>query len=427
MYYIESNISTILENTKTTIDLQYTTFQYTYTNLKTEYPSFMWDAAIGALRDDISVQIINADYFHALDTLWKDLNKDDVKLFVFLSVLAKRVLTYARQPFRDVPNNVGDGGNQTYTEIDCVELSLNIAREEIHALYIGQYTQKVLANRLKLTDIKNKINGAFQKLLSSSTWVKQGLNIAGSTMAKNMKMNFSPLKTSVRQTSNITGEKQSFLSLALELHKQKYVSEMSRLGKKVSEISMDWTSTQVYFDAHLNAIGLPTGLAIYLNEENQPFEVYSYIGMLMAQKFVRVLTGSLTGGVPPQWWGTDNTLAFTDVPQCFGQQLSKFQNMYYDIGNIMIANSAFEVIKQVYQTYSTSLNRDIPGTNIKENVLFVINTAQLFCRLKDGTHTFRLIKERINNVMTNNVDFQQMFSCPDVSSMVSNNTCSLFS
>lgn len=224
--------------------------------MKTTFPSIDWDALVGTLADDIPVQIINADYFHALDTFLKKLDEDDLKLFVFMSVLAKRVLTYARHPFRDVLSDIGENSSDmTYTEIDCVELSLSLAREEIHALYIGEFTQKVLRNRLKMTDIKNKINGAFQKFLSSSSWVKQGLNIAVSTLARNMKMNFSPLKTSVRQTSNITGERQSFLSLALELHKQKYMAEMSRLGKTVSEISMDWTSTQVYFDAHLNSIG----------------------------------------------------------------------------------------------------------------------------------------------------------------------------
>ncbi|XP_053377916.1 neprilysin-1-like isoform X2 [Mercenaria mercenaria] len=422
-YFIETNISKILENTTSVSDLLYTTLSYTYSNLKEVYPSIPWDAATGISRD-VPVLLVNPDYFHALDNLWSNLDEEDMKLFVFMNVLVKRVLPYTTLSLRSLLSDIGAKGDMVYTDIDCVEHSLNLANEEIHAIYIGQFTQKVLRNRLKLTDIKNKVSDAFQKYLSASTWIQPDLDRAVSALARNIKMHFSPLKSTVQQTMNVSG--QSFLSLAIELHRQKHAFEINRLGSKATEITMDWTSAKVYFDAHFNAIGFPSGLTIYLTEGEPPFDIYGYIGMMMTEEFIKVLTGPLTGGIPPLWWGTTNTLAFNDVRQCFSSQLPTFQNKFYDIGNVMILNGAFQVIDQVYLTDSINTDRVIEGTSITENVIFILNVAQLHCQLNDGSYRQRLTRERINNVMMNNVNFKRMFSCPDPSPLVSDNTCSLF-
>lgn len=230
------------------------TSQYSYSELKLDFPAINWDAGTGQSHD-IIVELVNTDYFQALDSLWKSLNEEDMKLFVFMSVLAKQIWTYMPLPLRGSLTNIATNGDMAYSDIDCVNMALNLAGEEMHALYIGQYTQKVLNTRLKLTNVENKISNSFQTYVSSAPWIQADLERAVSALASTLKMQFSPLRTSVRQTVGITGTSQTFVSLALELHEQKHGNEMSWLGTDATEITMDWTSTRLYYDAYFNTIG----------------------------------------------------------------------------------------------------------------------------------------------------------------------------
>lgn len=244
----------ILEDTVTIGDAWYSTLYYTYSEVKVVYSSISWDAAVGQDRNFL-VHLVEFQYFQALNNLWRNLDDNDMKLLIFMNVLVKRVWTYMKLPFRMLLSNIGANGDMVYSEIDCVDIALNLTSEEVHALYIGQYTQNVLNNRLKLTNLKNKVTDAFEKFVSTSEWIQSDLERAVTSLARNLKMQFSSIRTNIRQTKNITGSAQSFLSLSVELHRQKYVVEMARLGSEVTEIMVDWTSTRPVFDQHLNAFG----------------------------------------------------------------------------------------------------------------------------------------------------------------------------
>ena len=221
--------------------------------MKELFPNIDWDSALGARSTSALIKITNQEYLKSLDELFPNLNKDDLQLYIFLSVLIQRVWNYMPYPLRNMIRDININ-NAIYSETDCVEKTIELAHEETHALYIGQYTQAVLRNRLDTANLVNTITKAFQSLISQSERIMSDLQQVVSVFLSSTKLVFSPVKAYIRETEGIQGAQQSFLSLALELHRQKngYESFLVTLAVDEDNIIRDWTSPELGFESTLN-------------------------------------------------------------------------------------------------------------------------------------------------------------------------------
>lgn len=223
--------------------------------LKSRYPAVPWTSALDIARDDLLTEVLDEMYFSALGNLFGSQSSDDLKLYVFTKVLVDKVWRYMPYGFRQTLQNIGYYTDMLYTELDCVEIGLNLAKEEIHSVYIGENTKTVLDNRLQVTSLENTVSTTFQKLISDSDWIQADLARVATALVKNVKLYYSPLKANLRQTLGITGGEQGFMSLCLELHKQNHEAQKNRLGTNLTVVDMDWTSTHFLYDSALNTLG----------------------------------------------------------------------------------------------------------------------------------------------------------------------------
>lgn len=226
-----------------------------FSYLRSTYPNILWTSSLDVSKDEVLVEVNDELYFYALNDFLESANDGDLKLYVFMKVLEERIWKYLPYGFREKLRFIGNYDDMLYTTLDCVDISLELAKEEIHSVYIGEYTKRVLDNRIQLTKLENTLSNAFQRLVSASKWIQSDLARVVTTLMKNLNLYFSPLKATLRQTSGITGGDQSFLSLCVELHKQNHAVEMGKLGSNLTVVDMDWTSTKTHYDSHLNTLG----------------------------------------------------------------------------------------------------------------------------------------------------------------------------
>lgn len=226
-----------------------------FSYLRSTYPNILWTSSLDVSKDEVLVEVNDELYFYALNDFLESANDGDLKLYVFMKVLEERIWKYLPYGFREKLRFIGNYDDMLYTTLDCVDISLELAKEEIHSVYIGEYTKRVLDNRIQLTKLENTLSNAFQRLVSASKWIQSDLARVVTTLMKNLNLYFSPLKATLRQTSGITGGDQSFLSLCVELHKQNHAVEKGKLGSNLTVVDMDWTSTKTHYDSHLNTLG----------------------------------------------------------------------------------------------------------------------------------------------------------------------------
>lgn len=223
--------------------------------LLNSYINIPWISGLDVSSDAVLVEVSDELYFYALNDLFTSLTEDDLKLYAFTNTLMERVWSYLPFGFRQQLQYIENKNDTIYTEIDCVELALKLGKEEIHSVYIGEYTKMVLDNRFQLTALENKVSNSFQRLLLSATWLTTDLADTVSALVKDLNLYFSPIKATLRQTPGITGADQSLVSLCLELHRQNHMREKDKLGENLTVVDMDWTSTDMFYDASLNTLG----------------------------------------------------------------------------------------------------------------------------------------------------------------------------
>ncbi|KAL4227004.1 hypothetical protein ACF0H5_014980 [Mactra antiquata] len=428
VFILEANLSKSLEEIELrNVSLLSTTKVLPYTSMKDLYSNIDWDSATGGIADNILVEIVNPSYFEGLDSLWVSSDVEDLKYYTFVTLLSKRIWTYMPISLRGLQANILKNGEPAYTDRDCVAHALDLANEEVHTVYVEQNTAHVLENRQVLSDLKNSVVEKFLEFVSSSTWIQSDVERVMSALARNLNVQFSPLRTNVMPTPSITARNQTFLSMALELHQQKLYRVFSVLGTEVTDVPFDWTDVRPVYNAHLNTIGFPTGLGVYMSSNIPLFELYGHIGMLISEEILNSLLGVSSASFPPQWWGTDTMIRFADdVIDCFIKQTSTSQNGIYDLENVIKSNGAFQIMNKIYLSEDTAANGVIQSTEFTQNMMFLTNIAQLHCHVDDETAEVASKAERVNSVFKNSLDFRRVFSCPDTAPMVANDVCVVF-
>jgi len=231
--------------------------------LLTSYPNIPWTSGLGVNDNNVLIEVQDELFFYALNNLLRTYSAEDFKLYVFTYTLVNRIWLYTPYGFRQQLQHVGYHGDVMYTELDCVEIALSLAREEIHSVFIGEYTKMVLDNRIKLTAIEGELSRVFQNMIFSTPWIQQDLVKDVTEKVKNLNLYFSPIKATLRHTPAITGAGQSFLSLCVELHKQNHLRETDKLGTNITLMDMDWTNTDVIYEASLNTLGITLSTVLF--------------------------------------------------------------------------------------------------------------------------------------------------------------------